>query len=635
MTLLDTPATPVDAARLAGALEHANIPTLVVVLFQLTGDRRWLAAPYRPQRGRGMDDNASGGLPDDVQAQIRAAAHEAVLAWSHGRPVAVPAPRGEALVELLEVAQGEPVPADFEPMMAELLGFAPAPAHPPVAGASSVRVAVVGAGVSGMLAALRLRALGADVVVLEKNDDVGGTWLENRYPGAGVDTPSHLYSYSSFDHDWTTYFGRQPEVESYLRAFADAHDLRPLIRFGTEVASSAWDDATQEWVLTTSGGEVLRAHAVVSAVGQLNRPRVPVIPGLESFSGTVFHSAQWPDGVSLDGKRVAIVGTGASAMQIVPAVVDEVAHLTVFQRSPQWVAPNSDIFRRFPDEAHWLMRTVPLYRAWYRARLAWTFNDKVHRSLQRDPSFEHPERAVNAENDAHRRVFTRYLEAQLDGRPDLLDKCLPDYPPFGKRMLLDNGWYAALKRDHVDLVTEEVVRFTPTGVESATQHVEADVVVLCTGFEAHAFLGPWTVTGRSGRTVREQWGPDDARAYLGITVPDLPNFFMLIGPNTALGHGGSMITIAELQAEYVVRLVERMLHEGISSVEPRADVAADYVARVDAAHAAMIWTHPGMTNWYRNPAGRVVSTLPWRIVDYREMIREPDLADFVVRRRER
>jgi 4-hydroxyacetophenone monooxygenase len=319
-------------------------------------------------------------------------------------------------------------------------------------------------------------------------------------------------------------------------------------------------------------------------------------------------------------------------MQIVPAVVDEVAHLTVFQRSPQWVAPNTDIFRRFPDEAHWLMRTVPLYRAWYRARLAWTFNDKVHRSLQRDPTFEHPERAVNAENDAHRRVFTRYLETELAGRPDLLAKCLPAYPPFGKRMLLDNGWYAALKRPHVDLVTEEVVRFTPTGVESATHHVEADVVVLCTGFEAHTFLGPWTVTGRSGRTVQEQWGPDDARAYLGITVPDLPNFFMLIGPNTALGHGGSMITIAELQAEYVVRLVERMLHEQISSVEPREDVAVEYDERVDAAHGAMIWTHPGMTNWYRNPAGRVVSTLPWRIVDYREMIREPDLADFVVRR---
>lgn len=632
MTLLDTPAAPVDADRLAAALEHANIPTLVVVLHQLTGDRRWLAAPYRPQRGRGMDDNASGGLPDDVQAQIRAAALEAVLAWSHGRPVAVPAPRGDALVELLEVAQGEPVPPEFEPMLAELLGFAPAVEHGPVAGAAGFSALVVGAGVSGMLAALRLRALGVTVTVLEKNDDVGGTWLENRYPGAGVDTPSHLYSYSFFDHDWATYFGRQPEVEQYLRDFADANDLRGLVRFGTEVASSAWDDAAQEWVVTTTAGDTFRANAVVSAVGQLNRPRVPVIEGMESFSGRVFHSALWPDDVDLTGKRVVVIGTGASAMQIVPAVVDDVAHLTVFQRSPQWVAPNSDIFRRFPDEAHWLMRTVPLYRAWYRARLAWTFNDKVHRSLQRDPAWTEPTRSVNAENDAHRRVFTRYLEAELADRPDLLAKCLPDYPPFGKRMLLDNGWFAALRREHVDLVAEEVVRFTPSGVESAGTHVEADVVVLCTGFQAHEFLGPWQVRGRSGRTVREQWGPDDATAYLGVTVPDLPNFFMLIGPNTALGHGGSMITIAEFQADYVIRLVERMLGEGITSVEPRADVAREYTERVDAAHGAMIWTHPGMTNWYRNPAGRVVSTLPWRIVDYREMIREPDLGDFLVRR---
>ncbi len=632
---------PVDADRLRAALAQANLPSLVVVLHQLTGQRRWLAPPYAPRRGRGMDDNADGGLPDSVQQEIRDAAERAILAWSRGEPVALADPSGAQLVELVSVAVGEPVPEEFEPMMAELLGLSPrgeaGAAEParPAPEAHGIRVAVIGAGVSGLLAAERLRGLGAQVVVLEKNLDVGGTWLENRYPGAGVDTPSHLYSVSSFDRDWSTYFGRREEVHGYLRDFADARDLRRLVRFGTQVLAARWSEPNRTWTLqlATTGRQQptqeLVVDVLVSAVGQLNRPAIPTIPGRESFGGRVFHSAQWPADMDLTGRRVAVVGTGASAMQIVPAIVEQVQRLTIFQRSPQWVAPNADIFRRVHPDQHWLMRVVPFYRRWYRARLAWTFNDKVHRSLQVDPAWASGGRSVNAENDGHRRAFTRYLMAELDGRPDLQAKCLPDYPPFGKRMLLDNGWFAALRREHVELVTEPVERFTATGVVSRSVQVEADVVVLCTGFQAHSFLSPVRVTGRSGRPLAEQWGPDDATAHLGITVPDFPNLFLLLGPNTALGHGGSMITIAELQVGYVAALVARMGRERLAAVEVRREVAEEYTQRVDAAHAAMIWTHPGMTNWYRNAAGRVVNTLPWRIVDYRDMVASPDPADFI------
>lgn len=626
---------PFDAGQLAIALESANIPTLAMVLFQLTGDRRWIQAPYAPRRGRGMDDNATGGLPTHVQAEIRAAACDAVLAWQAGTPVAVPAPRGPQLVELLSVAVGEAVPPAFEAMMAELLGFAPPPAHAPIEGAGDFDVLVIGAGVSGLTAAIKLRELGIHVLVLEKNDDVGGTWLENRYPGAGVDTPSYLYSVSFFERDWSTHFGRRDEVEAYLRALADEFDLFSAIRFGTEVETADWDDGAQRWTLVSTAGEHFQANALVSAVGQLNRPRVPAIPGLSDFAGPAFHSAEWPVDVDVDGKHVAVVGTGASAMQIVPAVADRVSQLTVFQRSPQWIAPNSDIFGRFDDDVHWLMATLPFYRRWYRSRLAWTFNDKLHPSLQIDPEWTDPARSVNAINDAHRRVFTRYLTEQLDGRPDLQRAALPDYPPFGKRMLLDNGWYAAIRRPNVDLVTEQVESVTASSVCSASAEVDVDVIVLCTGFEAHRFLYPMTVHGRSGASLAETWGPEDATAYLGITVPNFPNLFLLLGPNTALGHGGSVITISEFQIEYVVRVIERMISEGIGAVECRSDVAEDYTRRVDAAHATMIWTHPGMTNWYRNSAGRVVSTLPWRIVDYREMVREPRLDDFVLSARER
>lgn len=632
MTTVPEDRASIDATELARDLDAANIPTLIPVLFQLTGDERWLGAPYAPLPGRGMDDNTAGGLPEDVQREIRAAALHAVMAWASGQEAAVPAPRGDALVRLMSVCVGEPIPAGFEPMMADMLGFTPARPEQRVPGAERFDVVVIGAGVSGMAAAIHLRATGVHVTVLEKNDEVGGTWLENAYPGAGVDTPSYLYSLSFAEHEWSTHFGKRDEVQSYLCDVADRYDLRWLIRFGTEVATADWDERAQLWRLVTVAGDRIVANAVVSAVGQLNRPKVPALPGLDDFRGQVFHSANWPADLDVTGQRVAVVGTGASAMQIVPAIVGKVKQLTVFQRSPQWIAPNADYFRPVGDQVHALMATVPFYRQWYRVRLAWAFNDKVHPSLQVDPDWPEPTSAVNAANDGHRRFFTRYLQEQLAGRDDLVQAALPDYPPFGKRMLLDNGWFAALLQPNVELVTSPVVALEATGVRAASDALtEVDIVVLCTGFESRRFLYPMDVRGRSGRTLQEQWGPEDATAYLGITVPDFPNLFMLLGPNTALGHGGSVITISEYQVDYIVSLIRQMLEKGIGSIECPPELAADYTRRVDEAHAKMIWTHKGMTNWYRNAAGRVVSVLPWRIVDYREMTLDPSVDEFFVR----
>ncbi|MHA6793362.1 flavin-containing monooxygenase [Pseudonocardia bannensis] len=639
MTEVDAPraladasgATPSrDRAALARAVEHANLPTLVAVLFQLTGDRAWLADPYRPTRSRGMDDNDDGGFPPPVQARIRAAAVDAVLAWADGRPPAVPAPTGDALVELMSLAVGEEVPAEYAEMTAEDMGFAPAPARAPRTGsATGFSVIVIGAGVSGMLASIKLTEAGIDHVVLEKNDDVGGTWLENRYPGAGVDTPSYLYSYSFAPRAWSTHFGKRDEVYRYLRDVAERHDLRRVIRFGTEVTAAEYHAARQRWTVRTADGQELTANAVITATGQLNRPKVPALPGLDAFRGPIFHSAHWPADLDLTGKRVAIVGTGASAMQIVPAIAGDAAQVTIFQRSPQWAAPNDVYFAPVGDAVHHLMAHVPFYSRWYRTRLAWNFNDRVHPSLQVDPEWEHADRSVNAINDAHRRVFTRYLTAQLEGREDLVAKALPDYPPFGKRMLLDNGWFAALRRDDVELITEAVAEITGTGVRSvAGTEREADVVVLATGFETHKLLHPIDVRGRDGRSIREVWGPEDATAHLGITTAGFPNLFITCGPGTVLGHGGSYITIAECQVRYIVDLLVSMIDGGIGAVECRPEVEAAYVRRHDDAHARMIWTHPGMDNWYRNDAGRVVSTLPWRIVDYWSMTRSADLADF-------
>jgi len=326
-----------------------------------------------------------------------------------------------------------------------------------------------------------------------------------------------------------------------------------------------------------------------------------------------------------------VIGSGASAMQLVPAIADEVAALTVFQRSPGWAAPFEQLHVEIPEPLRLLSREVPLYRIWYRLRAGWTFNDRVHEALQKDPSWPHPERAVNAINDAHRRFFTGYVESELADRPDLVDAVLPDYPPYGKRILLDNGWYRTLTRDHVELVTEAVAEVRPHAVvtESGEEH-DADVLVCATGFDVVRFLAPMDIRGRSGRTLRETWDDDDARAYLGLAVPDFPNLFMVYGPNTQAGHGGSLIGTAEAQLHYVMDLLGRMLRGGIGAVECRPEVYEEYNRRIDAAHEAMVWTHPGMETYYRNARGRVVVNTPWRVVDFWHMTRAADLDDYAV-----
>lgn len=624
-----------DRSELRRALEVANIPTLLMVLHQLTGEQRWLQPPYLPTRTRGLDLHDTGGLDEERQAQIRSAALEALLAWSTGKAVAIEAPGNELLVRMMEACMGEPVDADYAPMMAEDMGFARNDTRRPVSGdVESATAIVIGAGVSGLLASLKLTQAGIRHVVLEKNDDVGGTWLNNRYPGCGVDTPSYLYTFSFLPNDWPTYFGRRGDVWNYFTAAADRLGLRDNITFGVEVESAEYDEDTCEWTVVTCDqagrrGQY-RASFVISAVGQLNVPQKPTIPGAETFAGPQFHSAQWPEGLDLRGKRVAVIGAGASAMQIVPAIVDEVAELTVYQRSPQWVAPSSTYFDRVPEGVHWLMNHVPFYRAWYRFRLAWTFNDKAHAGLQIDPEWPHPERSVNAINDGYRGYFERYLRAELEGRPDLIEKSLPSYPPYGKRMLLDNGWYRALREPSVELVTDAVTGITETGVIAANgTERAADVIVYATGFEARRMIGQYDIRGAGGRTLREVWGDDNGHAYLGVTVPGFPNLFVMYGPNTNLGHGGSYIWMGECQVRYITDLICSMVEQDVASVEVRQDVCDAHNNEIDAAHDQMVWSHGGMQTWYRNAQGRVVTNSPWRVVDYWRMTHEADLSDFV------
>jgi 4-hydroxyacetophenone monooxygenase len=462
-------------------------------------------------------------------------------------------------------------------------------------------------------------------------------WWENAYPDCGVDTPNHFYSYSfAPNHGWNHYFSPREEIQAYLERCADDLGVRGDIRFGATVESATWIEDDRCWEIayrSADGGERrVRAELLVPAVGQMNRPKVPAIDGLDDFAGPVFHSSRWPDGLDLSGRRVAVVGTGASAMQLVPHVAAHATEVTIFQRSPQWARPVDDYHREVREGTKWLLEHVPFYAPWYRVTLFWRFGDGLHRQLQIDPDWPHPERAVNRANDRHRRDLVEYIDAQLgpDADPALRAKVVPDYPPFGKRMLIDNGWYRLLTEPHVHLVTDDIARIDADGVVTVDGvHHDADVIVLATGFEAADALGHLEIRGRGGDRLADRWGSDDPRAYLGIAVPGFPNLFLLYGPNTNLGHGGSIIFQAECQSAYIVGLLQQMRAVGASSVDVRRDVHDDYNERVDEAHRHMIWTHPGMDTWYRNSAGRVVTNSPWRLVDYWTMCHSPSLDDYV------
>ena len=625
------PAAEVNRTLLKDGIANANIPALLMVLYQMTGEATWLQEPFAPGRSPGLDDNDSGQLPDEVQTQIRTAAEEAIEAWLAGRPLAIERPTNLCLAEMLSVAMTEHVPEEYGDIVAAGMGYDLEPTADAAITADKTAI-VIGGGVSGICAGIELGKLGIDYTLFEKNEDFGGTWFENRYPGCGVDTPSLTYTFSCRPNDWSMYFPLRDEIEGYLLDTAREFGLYDKACFRTHVEEARWNTATDQWdvTITTPDGkrETHSADYLFSAVGILNIPKFPQIDGLDEFAGEVYHTSRWPAEADLSGKRVAVIGNGASGMQVAPAIADEVSRMTIFARSKQWAAPFPQFRKKVPEGVRYLMQVVPLYRAWLEQRLSWTFNDRVHGTLFRDPEWEHPERAVNEINDAHRRVFTRYVEEQLQDRPELIERVLPEYPPFAKRMLLDNGWFRTIKKPHVDLIPEHLAKVEGNTLSTSSgETVEADVIILATGFQTTNVLGSYDIVGREGQLLRDHWGEDNASAYLGTLVPGFPNFFILLGPNVGSGHGGSMIRNIENQMHFAGQVVQCAEAQEASTVEVKETAYTDYSRRIDDAHDRLVWTHPGTENWYRNSQGRVVAITPWRNDAFWRMTRSPDEAD--------
>ena len=475
--------------------------------------------------------------------------------------------------------------------------------------AATPRIAVLGTGFGGLGMAIRLRQAGiTSFTIYEKADGVGGTWRDNSYPGAECDVPSHLYSLSfAPKHDWSRHYPEQPEILAYLEDCADRFGLRPHIRFGTEIAMARFDDVAAEWRLETTTGEELVADVLVCGLGQLNRPFVPDIEGLDEFEGEVFHSARWNHDHPLDGESVAVVGNGASAVQFVPRIAPVAGNLTIFQRSANWVMPKAN--PPFADATKALFARLPWLDRAYRASIYLRFEARFLMFRRRSRFARLVEKAGHA------------YRAKEVADPVLREQLTPDYPIGCKRILAVSDYYSTLVRDDVEVVTEPIERVTPTGILTADGRERAvDTIVLATGFEATDFLAPIEIVGVDGRKLDEAWHTG-AEAYLGLTVSGFPNLFMLYGPNTNLGHN-SIVFMLERQISYVLQCVQEMAAEGLASLDVRPEVMAAYNRAVQKRMGQTVW-EAGCSSWYKDASGKVTNNWPTFTVEYWLATRHP------------
>jgi 4-hydroxyacetophenone monooxygenase len=630
-----------DDATIAAALEDVSIPTLMLSMVHMTGDPSILRGPLRPQ-GLFLNE-VQGFMSEEDKAEVRRLALDVICEYRDrgSEPAAPPGP--ELIKEMMSWLVCADVPDEYVPMLLEEMELDGADGRQVALRSDEAErrdfpVVVIGCGQSGLLAGIRLKEAGIPFTIVEKNSGVGGTWFENTYPGCRVDVGNHFYCYSFEPSDqWSEFFARQPELQRYFTDVMERHGVTPHVRWETEVVAARWHDDDGSWrvrIRSADGSEeTLAARAVISAVGQLNRPHLPDIAGRDAFAGPSFHSARWDHDVDLDGKRVALVGAGASGFQIAPAIADRVEHLTVFQRTAQWMFPNPNYHERVGPGVQWALRHLPFYGRWYRFLIFWPACDGGLAAARVDPSYPDQQRAVSETNEITRQIFTEWITSQVGDDPDLLAKVVPDYPATGKRTLQDNGsWLRTLTRDDVDLVREGIDHIETDAIvtESGERH-EVDVIAYATGFHANRFLWPMEVVGRDGVVLADEWG-DEPKAYLGITVPGFPNLFCMYGPGTNLAHGGSLIFHSECQMRYIIGCIDLLLRTGSAAIEPKVEVHEAYYERTQRELDGLVWAQPSIRHsWFKNPQGRIHVLSPWRLVDYWDWTKAPDPDDFTLR----
>jgi cation diffusion facilitator CzcD-associated flavoprotein CzcO len=486
--------------------------------------------------------------------------------------------------------------------------------HATESGAETLEVLIVGAGFSGLAMAIRCRQAGIGPMrVIEKAEDIGGTWRENTYPGAACDVPSHLYSLSFAPKaDWTRMYASQPEIQAYLRETAERHGLMPLIQFGTAFSGATWDEARAHWHVETDRGPIV-TRSIVSAMGGLHHPSYPDLPGRDAFAGAAFHTAAWDHSVDLAGKRVGVIGTGASAIQVVPEIAKVAGHLTLFQRTPPWIMPKHDHAIAESTKARY--RRLPFLRRLERARLFWLHELRAFFGFTKVSKLTKQAEGL-ARHHLSKAVPDRALRAKLT----------PNYRLGCKRVLISDDYYPALQRPNVILETGDIARLTGAGVTTADGRVhDLDVIVYATGFDVTGSFARMNLVGRNGQRLAEAWS-DGMGAYQGITVAGFPNYFMLLGPNTGLGHN-SIIAMIEVQVRHVLDCLEA-LRGGARAIEVRPEAQARFLDWIRTRLADSIWQTGGCRSWYLDAQGRNTTLWPDSVMAYRRSARRARMADY-------
>jgi 4-hydroxyacetophenone monooxygenase len=609
-----------DAAFIRRAIELADLNAVRVALYHNTRDPELALLPV-----------AAKLSPEQRETLI-----EKAITWlaTNAGPGMLDEPPDAELRALMEMAMGAPM-GDLEyvsrrdlpafnpfPLMAEWeTGERPMP--------EDFRVAVIGSGFAGIAMAVQLEQLGIDYVVIERRADPGGTWTINRYPDVRVDTPSNNYEFIfEKNYKWKEYFGRGEQVREYLTHVSKKYRVFEKSRFNADLKHATFDEEHNRWVIeieTPNGVETLDANFIVTATGTFANPKQPRFENQDAFKGQIVHPARWPEGLDLKGKRVAVIGNGSTGVQLLAPIAAEAAQVSVFQRTPQWIAPRDKYGVPVEPETAWLLENFPGFWNWSRF-MGFAGLFETHRMVLVDPEWQAGGGLVNAGNDKLREFLTGYIRDQTNSREDLIAKLIPDYAPFSRRPVVDNGWYRALTRNNVELVTDGIVRLTGTGIETEDgKRRELDIIVTATGFDIVKYLAPAQFIGKGGADLHAVWdSADGPRAYISMMMPNFPNLFMLYGPNSQPVSGGTHIPIwYTVWSAYAARCMMRMLKQGRSRVEVKREAFERYNAAMDAESLKLILMRKegGMDrNYYVNQRhNRLQVNAPWYGPEFHRM----------------
>jgi 4-hydroxyacetophenone monooxygenase len=621
---------------------YADPMALRGLLYQLTGDETVATTAVTPQAS--IDAATLADQDDVVLLRMKAAEFLKAYRDAGAGPIGVgPAqrlPRSLALAAGVEQVPEEDLEIWLEELALDPFGRGLEWKEPP--SPERLRgffVVVIGAGMGGLNAAVLLKQAGIDFVVIEKNPGVGGTWFENHYPGARVDSPSRAYTHIfGVDFGFSYPYCVRDENQRYFNWVAETFNVRDRLIFDTEVVSLGWDEETSRWEVTAKGPEgqrVWRPNAVISAVGLLSRPNLPEIADMGAFQGRSFHTARWPDDLDPTGARVGVIGTGCSGIQLVPELALQAGHVRVFQRTPQWLFDRPGYRSPFPPQVTWLDRNFPYHTNFMRFRTNWLLSPYLSGPMREvDPTYKDP----HARSAVNKRLWddrVGFIKRKFANRPELIEKMIPPHPPFSTRPVQVDSeycYYDAVLRDNVTVVTEDIEAVTPDGVRTrdGVEH-QVDVIVYATGFRANECLWPMEVRGREGQRVEELWAKDGPRAYIGAMLPGFPNFFMIYGPNMNPYGGLGVINHEEMVTRFALECMERLILGGKSSIDVTEEAYWRYNDELDQLEASRIYMDPRAKSYYQNEYGRSATNCPFPGTQMWHRLRRPNFDEMIVR----